>query len=564
MARGGDSPDVEWLDILTDEDLATWPPRPPWRAQTWTLPTEGADPTIYVHDNEHYDSAQRGSLPPMGSLPDSWGPVTPMNLYNYRTTVVTLTTRLPFAFGWLVGDAEWAMGIVRGAHGGKWGNFFYRSGAMTEGATERLMAAYLTWRGIPLTRSLPPLARRAIQPHVSPPRQGTYGNAAVARMMAGTTAPPPPLRGPRQSPPSRRNPAPQQRLGPRMYAPWHHRPSAHPKAQLPPSPPSHPPPPPRQPSPHHTNSAPPTPRRLQTLRHHRGPASHRAPDKSLRPNGRHNDTHHETTRPQRSRDTGRHLPGAEPCPAPRRRGRWAPDPINPLAPHTRTWTRPRAPREARPRNPKHHPARPHTVTSRQPARQQQQRPTRYPAHAMAHLTSRRRAQHTRRPKTPPRRRVPLPQNTPSLPGPPTPCTTTPTTPPRAQIPRLRRHPAQRPRGTCRPRHKPNRRLSGTTSHQPGQRYGPQNRHLLVARPPTRYQVQTRHAPPTRPRPRGPRAREAYPGCRPCRKATPERRRDRRTMQPRRLHRQPNHKARSPRWTRRKCRDPHSGQQHHNQ
>ena len=25
----GDSPDVEWLDVLTDEDLATPPPRPP-------------------------------------------------------------------------------------------------------------------------------------------------------------------------------------------------------------------------------------------------------------------------------------------------------------------------------------------------------------------------------------------------------------------------------------------------------------------------------------------------------------------------------------------------------
>ena len=107
-----------------------------------------------------------------------------MNLNNYRTTVVTLTTRLPFAFGWLVGDAEWAMGIVRGAHGGRWGGFFHRSWALTKGATERLMAAYLTWRGIPLPRSLTPLARRAQQPRVQSPRPGRYGNAAVARMMA--------------------------------------------------------------------------------------------------------------------------------------------------------------------------------------------------------------------------------------------------------------------------------------------------------------------------------------------------------------------------------------------
>ena len=46
------------------------------------------------------------------------------------------------------------MGIARGAHGAEWGDFFHRSGAMTPGATERLMAAYLTWRGIPPPRSL--------------------------------------------------------------------------------------------------------------------------------------------------------------------------------------------------------------------------------------------------------------------------------------------------------------------------------------------------------------------------------------------------------------------------
>ena len=109
-----------------------------------------------------------------------------MNLNNYCTTVVTLTTRLPFAFGWLVGDAEWAMGIVCGAHGREWGNFFHRSGAMTEGGTESLMAAYPTWRGIPLSRSLRVLAQRAGQPHVPLPRPGMYDNATVAGMMAGS------------------------------------------------------------------------------------------------------------------------------------------------------------------------------------------------------------------------------------------------------------------------------------------------------------------------------------------------------------------------------------------
>ena len=68
----GDSPDVEWLDVLSDEDPATAPPRPPWRAPTWALPVEGADPTIYVPDHGPYDDAPRGSLPPVGNLPDSW------------------------------------------------------------------------------------------------------------------------------------------------------------------------------------------------------------------------------------------------------------------------------------------------------------------------------------------------------------------------------------------------------------------------------------------------------------------------------------------------------------
>ena len=53
-----------------------------------------------------------------------------MNHNDYRTIVVTLTTRLPILFGWSGGDAEKEMGIARGAHGGEWGEFFHRSGAM--------------------------------------------------------------------------------------------------------------------------------------------------------------------------------------------------------------------------------------------------------------------------------------------------------------------------------------------------------------------------------------------------------------------------------------------------
>ena len=64
---------------------------------------------------------------------------------------------------------------------------FLRGGAMTPGATESLMAAYLTWRGIPPPCSLRSLVQRAQQPHVPPPQSGTYGNAAVARMMARGT-----------------------------------------------------------------------------------------------------------------------------------------------------------------------------------------------------------------------------------------------------------------------------------------------------------------------------------------------------------------------------------------
>ena len=205
-----------------------------------------------------------------------------------------------------------------------------------------------------------------------------------------------------------------------MYAPKHRRP------QRPPRPPVHPPLLPPHPSPHHTNSAPPTPRGLRTLRHQRGPARHRAPDKSVLPNGQHNDKHRNTTRPKGSRDTGRHLPGAEPYPAPQIRGRRAPGPNKPLAPHTRTGSRPRAPQEAR--NLKHHPARPHTVNGRQPARRQPHRPTRSPTCSMAHLTGRQRAQHMRRLKTPRRRHTLLPRPTPPPPRPQTPCAPAPTTP----------------------------------------------------------------------------------------------------------------------------------------
>ena len=143
-ADGGDSPDVRWLDVLGEEDPAAPPARPYWRAPTCTLPDGEEAPTIWVADYEHYGGVPRGSMYPVGNLPDSWGPVGPMNRDNWRTTVLTLTTCLPFTFGWLVGDVECAMGMIRGADGHEWGDFSRCSGVMTKGAPERLMAANLT------------------------------------------------------------------------------------------------------------------------------------------------------------------------------------------------------------------------------------------------------------------------------------------------------------------------------------------------------------------------------------------------------------------------------------
>ena len=141
-------------------------------------------------------------------------------------------------------------------------------------------------------------------------------------------------------------------------------------------------------------------------------------------------------------------------------------------------------------NPKHHPARPHAAASQQPTRQRRHRPTRSPAHAMAHQTGRRRAPHTRHPRAPPHRHVPLPRPTPATPGPSALCALTPTTPPRAPVARLRQHPAHRLQGTIRrPRHKPNRHPSGTTTHLPGQQCSPQTHHLAVAPPLTRARTQ---------------------------------------------------------------------------
>ena len=152
-----------------------------------------------------------------------------------------------------------------------------------------------------------------------------------------------------------------------MYALCRQRESARCKAQRPPSPPAHRPPPPTHPSTQHTDSRPPTPLGLRAFGRHRGPARHRGPDKNVYPNGRHNDTSHNTTQPKRSDITGRRLPAAELCPAPRVRRQYAPNPNKPLATHTRKWAQPRAPHATRLHNPKHHRARPHTAVAREAA-----------------------------------------------------------------------------------------------------------------------------------------------------------------------------------------------------
>ena len=182
---GSHNADVEWLEVL--KRPAAPPARPPWRPARWQVPA-GENPTNRVPDQEPYDTVPRGSLPLLGELPRSWDS-SPMNTENYRAVTLALTTRLVFAFGWLVGDAKWAMGIIRGAHGDEWAEF-RRSGGLCPGdATKRLIVAWMTWRQIPVPRWLQPAVERANPPLVPPPQPGTYGNAAVARGALSGTAP---------------------------------------------------------------------------------------------------------------------------------------------------------------------------------------------------------------------------------------------------------------------------------------------------------------------------------------------------------------------------------------
>ena len=92
------------------------------------------------------------------------------------------SSRLPFAFGWLLRDGEWAMGHARYAHSHDWGDLFWRNGGPGPDTIDRVMAAWLTWRQIPVPEWRRPVVARARQPAAPPPQPCTYGNADVPKV----------------------------------------------------------------------------------------------------------------------------------------------------------------------------------------------------------------------------------------------------------------------------------------------------------------------------------------------------------------------------------------------
>ena len=113
-----------------------------------------------------------------------------MNIESDRAVTVALSTRLPFAFGWLVKDGECAMGLARGAHGHDCGGLFFRNEGLRPGdSMYRVMGSWMTWRRIPVPKWLRPVVESAHQPSVVPPQPSTYGNAAVAQAADSVEAP---------------------------------------------------------------------------------------------------------------------------------------------------------------------------------------------------------------------------------------------------------------------------------------------------------------------------------------------------------------------------------------
>ena len=183
---GGDSPDVEWLETL---EVPTPPPaRCPFQPARWQVPA-GENPTNQAPNHEPYDRVLQGSLPLPGELRSIWDWTT-MNVENYRAVTVALSIRLPFAFGWLLREGEWAIGLAQNAQGHEFRELFFRSGGLRPGDTiYRVMAAWLTWRQIPVPEWLQPVVERAHQPTVPQTLPGTYANAAVARTVQSVQAP---------------------------------------------------------------------------------------------------------------------------------------------------------------------------------------------------------------------------------------------------------------------------------------------------------------------------------------------------------------------------------------
>ena len=64
-------------------------------------------------DHDPFTTAQRRSLPSIGALPKGWD-ASPMTRENHRAVLLARTTHLPFFFGLFLGDAEVAIGMVRG------------------------------------------------------------------------------------------------------------------------------------------------------------------------------------------------------------------------------------------------------------------------------------------------------------------------------------------------------------------------------------------------------------------------------------------------------------------
>ena len=84
----------------------------------------------------------------------------PVTRRSATTVVVSLLTNLTHHFGWFERDTEWAMGLVQGLHGHEWWKIVLRGGAWVLDGHQRLMEAWIRWRGF--SPPLPPLRLRPL------------------------------------------------------------------------------------------------------------------------------------------------------------------------------------------------------------------------------------------------------------------------------------------------------------------------------------------------------------------------------------------------------------------